>query len=117
MAAPEAPTGTGPAPAQDAPHDAPDGAGGREDATLVVLARSAAARTAGPGAAVRDADGRTYLAGAVAVGPLRLGAVEAAVAQAAASGVTRLSAVAVVGDEQPDPALLAAVGDPRVVRA
>ncbi len=51
------------------------------------------------------------------MGPLRLGAVEAAVAQAAGSGVRRLEAVAVVGDEQPDPALLAAVGDPVVVRA
>ena len=87
-----------------------------EDAKLVVLARSAAVRSGGAGAAVRDGIGRTYLAGPVAVGPLRLGAVEAAVAQAAASGTTRLEAVAVVGDEQPDPALLAAVGDPAVVR-
>ena len=87
-----------------------------EDAKLVVLARSAAVRSGGTGAAVRDDIGRTYLAGPVAVGPLRLGAVEAAVAQAFASGVTRLRAVAVVGDEQPDPTLLAAVGDPVVVR-
>ena len=87
-----------------------------EDAKLVVLARSAAARVAGGGAAVRDDIGRPYLAGAVTVGPLRLSAVEAAVAQAVGSGVTRLEAVAVVGDEQPDPELLAAVGDPLVVR-
>ena len=86
-----------------------------EDAKLVVLARSAAVRSGGTGAAVRDHTGRTYLAGPVAVGPLRLGAVEAAVAQAVASGVTRLEAVAVVGGEQPDPALLTAVGDPLVV--
>ena len=84
-------------------------------------ARSAAARVAGPagaagGAAVRDDIGRTYAAGAVAVGPLRLSAVQAAVAQAAASGVTRLEAVAVVGEQDVDPELLAAVGDPAVVR-
>lgn len=88
-----------------------------EDAKLVVLARSAAARSGGTGAAVRDGSGRTYLAGPVSVGPLRLGAVEAAVAQAAASGVTRLEAVAVVGGEQPDPELLEAVGSPSVVHA
>jgi len=87
-----------------------------EDAKLLVLARSAAARVTGSGAAVRDDIGRTYLAGAVAVGPLRLSAVQAAVAQAVGSGVTRLEAVAVVGDEAVDPDLLAAVGDPLVVR-
>lgn len=91
-----------------------------EDAKLLVLARSAAARAAGPsagaGAAVRDDIGRTYVAGAVAVGPLRLSAVQAAVAQAAASGVTRLEAVAVVGEQDVDAELLAAVGNPAVVR-
>ncbi len=87
-----------------------------EDAKLLVLARSAAARVTGSGAAVRDDIGRTYLAGAVQVGPLRLSAVQAAVAQAVGSGVSRLEAVAVVGDEDVDPDLLAAVGDPLVVR-
>ncbi len=87
-----------------------------EDAKLIVLARSAAARVTGSGAAVRDDIGRTYLAGAVAVGPLRLSAVQAAVAQAFGSGVTRLEAVAVVGGEAVDPDLLAAVGGPVVVR-
>ncbi|WP_380167703.1 hypothetical protein [Jannaschia sp. R86511] len=87
-----------------------------ENAKLLVLARSAAARVSGAGAAVRDDIGRTYLAGAVAVGPLHLGAVEAAVAQAVGSGATRLEAVAVVGDEDPDPDLLSALGDPLVVR-
>ncbi|MGJ7440707.1 hypothetical protein [Aquipuribacter sp. MA13-6] len=87
-----------------------------EDAKLLVLARSAAARVSGGGAAVRDDIGRTYLAGAVQVGPLRLSAVQAAVAQAVGSGVSRLEAVAVVGDEDVDPDLLAAVGDPLVVR-
>lgn len=105
------------------------GAGGPadEDATLVVLARSAAARATGntsdaseasaAGVAVRDDIGRTYAAGPVAVGPLRLTALQAAVAQAAASGVTRLEVVAVVGADELDDALLAAVGGPRVVRA
>ena len=89
-----------------------------EDAKLLVLARSAAARSvggSGAGAAVRDDIGRTYVAGAVAVGPLRLSAVQAAVAQAAASGVTRLEAVAVVGERDVDADLLAAVGGPHVV--
>ncbi len=88
-----------------------------EDAKLVVLARSAAARAGGAGAAVRDDTGRTYLAGAVHVGPLRLSALEVAVAQAVSSGVARLEAVALVGGGDVDDALLAAVGDPLVVRA
>lgn len=87
-----------------------------EDDKLLRLARTAAARVTGGGAAVRDDIGRTYLAGAVAVGPLRLSAVQAAVAQAVGSGVTRLEAVAVVGEEPLDAELLAAVGDPLVVR-
>jgi hypothetical protein len=87
-----------------------------EDTKLLVLARSAAARVGGAGAAVRDEIGRTYLAGAVSAGPLRLSAVEAAVAQAVGSGAARLEAVAVVGEQDVDPELLAAVGDPVVVR-
>jgi hypothetical protein len=94
---------------------APDLSG--EDAKLVTLARSAAARVGSAGAAVRDDIGRTYLAGAVNAGPLRLTAVEAAVAQAVGSGAVRLEALAVTGEEVPDPELLAAVGDPVVVRA
>lgn len=87
-----------------------------EDAKLLTLARSAAARTGGAGAAVRDDIGRTYLAGRVEVASLRLSAVQAAVAQAVASGVTRLEAVAVVGPQDVDADLLAALGDPVVVR-
>lgn len=90
-----------------------------EDAKLVVLARSAAARTAGQGAAVRDEIGRTYLAGAVDLEALTLSALQAAVAQAVASGVRRLDAVALVGGAllPADRQLLAELGDPRVLQA
>ncbi len=90
-----------------------------EDDGLLVLSRSAAARTGGAGAAVRDTDGRTYVAGAVSLRALRLSPVQAAVAQAVASGATRLEALAVVGAEvtEDDGALLEEMGSPRVVRA
>ena len=70
-----------------------------EDAKLVTLARSARGRTgAAEGAAVRDTDGRTYLAATVALPSLQLSALQAAVAAAVASGVTGLEAAAVVTD-------------------
>jgi hypothetical protein len=70
-----------------------------EDAKLVTLARSARARTGTPeGAAVRDTDGRTYVAATVALPSLRLSALQAAVAAAVASGVTGLEAAAVVSE-------------------
>src|SRR3954465_4316045 len=70
-----------------------------EDAKLVTLARSARARlSALGGAAVRDADGRTYSAATVDLPSLSLSAVQAAVAQAYASGARSLEAV-VVGTE------------------
>jgi hypothetical protein len=70
-----------------------------EDAKLVTLARSARARTGAPeGAAVRDTDGRTYLAATVALPSLRLSALQAAVAAAVGSGVTGLEAAVVVSD-------------------
>ena len=70
-----------------------------EDAKLVTLARSARGRTGAPeGAAVRDTDGRTYLAATVALPSLRLSALQAAVAAAVSSGVTGLEAAAVVTD-------------------
>ncbi|WP_336923616.1 cytidine deaminase [Aquipuribacter sp. SD81] len=95
-----------------------EAAPGPEDAKLLVLARSAAARTGGAGAAVRDDIGRTYLAGTVAVASLRLSALQAAVAQAVGSGVTRLEAVALVGERADGEAtaeLLAALGHPVVL--
>ena len=59
-----------------------------EDAKLVTLARSARGRTgAAEGAAVRDTDGRTYLAASVALPSLQLSALQAAVAAPASSGV------------------------------
>ena len=84
-----------------------------EDAKLVTLARSARGRTGAPeGAAVRDTDGRTYLAATVALPSLRLSALQAAVASAVSSGVTGLEAAAVVTDaDAVEDAGLAAVRD------
>jgi hypothetical protein len=68
-----------------------------EDAKLITLARSARGRTgAAEGAAVRDTDGRTYLAATVTLPSLRLSALQAAVAAAVSSGVSGLEAAAVV---------------------
>jgi len=70
-----------------------------EDAKLITLARSARGRTGAPeGAAVRDTDGRTYLAATVALPSLRLSALQAAVAAAVSSGVEGLEAAAIVSD-------------------
>ena len=84
-----------------------------EDAKLVTLARSARGRTGAPeGAAVRDTDGRTYLAATVALPSLRLSALQAAVAAAVSSGVTGLEAAAVVTDaDEVEAAGLSAVRD------
>jgi hypothetical protein len=68
-----------------------------EDAKIVTLARSARARTgAAEGAAVRDLDGRTYVAATVALPSLSLTALQAAVAAAVSSGAPGLEAAAVV---------------------
>ena len=70
-----------------------------EDAKLVTLARSARARNGtAEGAAVRDTDGRTYVASTVDLPSLQLTALQAAVAAAVASGVTGLEAAAVVSE-------------------
>jgi hypothetical protein len=84
-----------------------------EDAKIVTLARSARARTgAAEGAAVRDTDGRTYVAATVALPSLQLTALQAAVAAAVSSGVAGLEAAAVVtAAEAVDAASLAAVRD------
>jgi hypothetical protein len=82
-----------------------------EDAKLVTLARSARARTgSAAGSAVRDTDGRTYVAAAVALPSLTLSALQVAVAMAASSGALGLEAAVVVGDD-PDAAGAAAVHD------
>jgi hypothetical protein len=73
-----------------------------EDAKLVTLARSARARTgAAQGAAVRDVDGRTYVAASIDLPSLRLSALQVAVAMAVSSGALGLEAAVVFG---PDPA-------------
>jgi hypothetical protein len=86
---------------------------GPEDAKLVTLARSARGRTGAPeGAAVRDTDGRTYLAATVELPSLRLTALQAAVAAAVSSGVEGLEAAAVVSAaDAVEDAGLAAVHD------
>ena len=76
-----------------------------EDAKLVTLARSARARTrASQGAAVRDTDGRTYVAANVALPSLSLSALQVAVAMAVSSGALGLEAGVVLGDDSDDDA-------------
>ncbi|WP_430782191.1 cytidine deaminase [Actinoplanes sp. G11-F43] len=68
-----------------------------EDTKLVTLARHSRTRVgAAEGAAVRDQDGRTYAAATVSLPHLTLSALQAAVAQAASAGATKLEAAAVV---------------------
>jgi cytidine deaminase len=74
-----------------------------EDAKLVVLARGAMGRAeATSGAAVRDADGRTYAGAPVALDAFQLTALQAAVAAAVSSGATGLEAAVLVGGSTDD---------------
>jgi hypothetical protein len=84
-----------------------------EDAKLITLARGARGRASAPeGAAVRDADGRTYAAASVRLPSFELTALQAAVAAAVSSGATALAAAAVVtGADAPDAASLEAARD------
>ena len=76
-----------------------------EDAKLITLARSARARTcAAQGAAVRDTDGRTYVAATVSLPSLQLSALQVAVAMAVSSGAPGLEAAVVFGDDPSDEA-------------
>jgi hypothetical protein len=69
-----------------------------EDKKLVTLARATRARTgADEGAAVRDADGRTYAAATVDLPSLQVSAVGVCVAMAVASGSKGLEAAVVLG--------------------
>ena len=91
-----------------------------EDAKLVTLARATRARTgAAEGAAVRDADGRTYAAATVALPSLQVSAVGVCVAMAVASGARGLeAAVVLTGSEavaEPDLAALRDLGGAGVV--
>ncbi|MBK1786563.1 cytidine deaminase [Prauserella cavernicola] len=71
-----------------------------EDEKIVILARSARARTqAKEGAAVRDTDGRTYAATTVDLPSFKLTALQAAVAAAVSSGAEGLEAAAVVTND------------------
>lgn len=86
-----------------------------EDAKLVTLARATRARTgAAEGAAVRDADGRTYAAATVALPSLQLSALQVCVAMAVASGSRGLEAAVLLTDAEdltaPDRAALADLG-------
>lgn len=83
-----------------------------EDAKLVTLARSARARAAAPqGAAVRDGDGRTYVAATVSLPSLSLSALQVAVAMAVSSGAPGLEAAVVLGEDPDDAAGEQAVRD------
>lgn len=84
-----------------------------EDAKLVTLARATRARTgAAEGAAIRDADGRTYAAASVALPSLTLSALQVCVAMAVASGSRGLEAAVVLGEaDQVADADLAALRD------
>ena len=83
-----------------------------EDAKLVTLARSARARTqAHQGAAVRDSDGRTYVASTVDLPSVSLSALQVAVAMAVSSGALGLEAAVVLGDSADDALGVAAVRD------
>lgn len=74
-----------------------------EDRKLLTLARSARARTgAAQGAAVRDTDGRTYVAATVALSSLHLSALQVAVAMAVSSGAPGLEAAVVLGPDSAD---------------
>jgi len=80
-----------------------------EDGKLVTVARAARVRAgSAQGAAVRDADGRTYVAVGVVLASFQLTALQLAVAMAVSSGASGLAAAVVVGAE-PDagPGLLA----------
>ena len=83
-----------------------------EDAKLVTLARSARARTrALQGAAVRDTDGRTYVAATVDLPSLSVTALQVAVAMAVSSGALGLEAAVILGDVPNDEAGESAVRD------
>jgi hypothetical protein len=83
-----------------------------EDQKLVTLAKSARARArAAQGAAVRDTDGRTYVAASVSLPSLSLSALQVAVAMAVSSGALGLEAAVVLGADPADDAGVAAVRD------
>src|SRR5215213_5439286 len=81
----------------EAPRTGPGMTLSPEDQKLVTLARTSRTRTQSHrGAAVRDLDGRTYVAASVSLPSLEIGALDLAVAMAISSGATGLEAGAVV---------------------
>jgi cytidine deaminase len=95
----------------------PDQSLDSEDAKIVTLARSARARSGRlQGAAVRDNDGRTYVATTVSLASLELSALQVAVAMAVSSEAPGLEAAAIVGTSTQlagdDRALLRELGGP-----
>ncbi|NED98155.1 cytidine deaminase [Phytoactinopolyspora alkaliphila] len=83
-----------------------------EDAKIVTLARSLRGRNrSAEGAAVRDLDGRTYVASSVTLPSLTLSALQAAVVVASASGARGLEAAAVVSGAEPGEIDVTAVTD------
>jgi cytidine deaminase len=74
-----------------------------EDTKLVTLARGAMGRAeAVTGAAVRDADGRSYAGAPVTLASLTLTALQSAVAAAVSSGATGLEAAVLVAGSADD---------------
>lgn len=84
-----------------------------EDRKLVTLARATRARTgAAEGAAVRDADGRTYAGATVDLPSLQLSALQVCIGMAVASGSAGLEAAVLLTDaDEPGPADRGAVAD------
>ena len=82
-----------------------------EDAKLHTLAKGSRGRvSAAEGAALRDETGRTYASANISLPTLRLSAIQAVVAQAAAAGSRGIEAVVLVAKSpEPDPASLSAV--------
>lgn len=78
-----------------------------EDEKLLTLARAAAARIGAEGAgAVRDDDGRSYVAASITLPSLTLTGLQVAVAQAAAAGAETLEAALYLGPDT-DPGVAA----------
>ena len=91
-----------------------------EDRKLITLARATRARVgAAEGAAVRDADGRTYAAATVGLPSLQLSAIQVCVGMAVASGAKGLEAAVVLTEaddlDAADLAALTDLGGPGVV--
>ena len=87
-----------------------------EDAKLVTLARGSRARiSAAAGAAVRDEVGRSYTAADVTLATGLVSALTLAVASAVAAGAKSLEAAVYLGDGEPDDAVLAGLGNVRLL--